>query len=211
MIDAFYTPQDLAQALLAILPIRPGDTVIEPSVGGGAWIRALKQVHPWTRRIGIDLDEAAPGLHLGPELLDEGLIGDFTRWKPKAWTARPHWVIGNPPYSDDLDLAHVQHGLRIVRNHGSVAMLLPVGFLAGRGRWNALHRNIRPRAIVHLPFRVRFGGPDDKGMAGKRDTVFIWWDLGWSGPTLTAWVDPSTMTVVGLAQAPTQGVPHGRA
>lgn len=209
MIDPYWTPEDLSLALVQALPIRDGDMVMEPSVGGGSWIRAVAQVHPRTHRVGLDLDPQAPGLALGPELLNEGIVADFTRWKPKAWTARPHWIIGNPPYSDDQGLAHVHHALSVVRARGSVAMLLPLAFLAGVERWNTLHRETRPRLIVFLPFRPRFAGPANKGMSGKRDNVFIWWDLGWSGPTLTAWVDLSTMTVVEHAQAPAQGATRG--
>ena len=49
-VDAFYTPIELALALVRCLPIRPGDVVMEPSVGGGAWLQAVRQVHPRPRR-----------------------------------------------------------------------------------------------------------------------------------------------------------------
>ena len=194
-LDAFYTPQDLALSLVFCLPIRPGDIVMEPSVGGGAWLQAVHQVHPRTYRVAMDIDEQAPGLHLGPKVVDEARVGDFLTWRPKAWTAAPHWIVGNPPYSRDADMEHVAHALRVVREGGNVAMLLHLSFLASAGRWHSLFRSRRPRGVVVLPNRVRFGGPADLGMAGKRDSALVWWDLSWSGPTSLAWLDPATMIV----------------
>lgn len=201
--DTYYTPLELARGLLGILPIREGDRVMEPSVGSGAWLQALAEAHPRAVRMAVDVDPTAPGL------ADPGLgmrhVGDFLAWRPVAWTARPHLVVGNPPYTGAEQ--HVQHALRVVDpGAGQVAMLLGIGFLAGLSRWASIYRHHRPRAVVIIPHRVAFGGRARDGSVldgkrgGPRDNVFIWWDLGWSGPPITAWLDPETMTVPGLAR-----------
>lgn len=199
--DAYYTPLAFARALTAILPIRDGDTVLEPSVGSGAWLQAVREHQPHAALRAMDIDPTAPGMNLGDELLEWRRVGDFLDWTPRHWTARPHWVVGNPPYRGAEQ--HIEHALRVVRTGGSVAMLLGIGILAGQGRFASIYKIHRPRLVVVLPQRIAFQGRARDGSildgrsTGSRDNLFVWWELGWTGPTITAWLDPETMTVVG--------------
>lgn len=197
--DTYYTPLVVAQALVECLPIRDGDMVCDPSAGSGAWLEAVRRRHRRTQRGAIDIDPTAPALQAGADQVHWRHTGDFLTWRPREWTAAPHWFVGNPPYSGATE--HIRHALSVVRLGGSVAMLLGVGILSGQQRWTEVYRTWRPRLIVHLPKRIAFCGRARDGAVldgrstGSRDNVFVWWDTGWTGPTFAAWLDPETNRV----------------
>ena len=70
-LDAYYTPDAVATACVATLPPLLGLSVLEPSVGGGAFARAAS-VAGASRLHVLDIDPAAAGLLCG-----ESVVGDF--------------------------------------------------------------------------------------------------------------------------------------
>lgn len=98
-LGAYYTEPELAgavvDAILARVPDALDGLVIEPSVGGGAFLGAILARAPATARVwAVDVDPAASGLrHPDPRV--RGVHADFLRWLPPA----PGTVIGNPPFS----------------------------------------------------------------------------------------------------------------
>jgi hypothetical protein len=88
--DKFYTKPIIATqcigTILSMLPRLESYQWIEPSVGGGAFLRALP---PQIDTVCIDI-EPAPGL---PGTI---LKGDFLLWKPTL--TKPCIVFGNPPF-----------------------------------------------------------------------------------------------------------------
>ena len=123
-LDAYYTPDALAELLVSLLPVpsTSWSPIFDPHVGGGAFARAISRVG--AAPYGMDINPNAPGqvdclrftqgdflLGVGPE-----------RWWPAAGKApyfrmsAPHrlqWIVGNPPYSDAE--AHVRRALEVVR------------------------------------------------------------------------------------------------
>jgi hypothetical protein len=122
-LDRYYTPDEVARACVATLPILDGDTVLEPSAGGVAFLRAVRDSFPCSRLRALDLDPASPA-----RLPEYGGFevehADFATWSPPP-EERIEWVVGNPPYSDAIE--HVEAALRVARV--GVAFLLRLTFL----------------------------------------------------------------------------------
>lgn len=161
-LDAYYTPDDVALACVdALAPlVARGASICEPSVGGGAFVRALRARGVGGAVDGVDLDPAAPGL----ALCRHATVADFRQTYPDA-----DWVIGNPPYREAEE--HVLHALKIARV--GVALLLRLGFLAGQGRYFRLWSGgpVPLRSVHVLAARPSFteGGTDSTDYA-----LFVW-------------------------------------
>lgn len=179
-LDAYYTPDDVARACVAT--IRPevyGATVLEPSAGGGAFVRALHAAGA-----GIvyasDINGDAAGLNEPASSL--GAL-DFT-----TLTGPPRfdWIVGNPPF--DAAEAHARRALAL--STVGVAFLLRLAFLEGakrRGFWRE-----HPASVVYgLVSRPSFtGGGTDSAAYGwfvwrkdhdpRTDTAFRF--LDWKAP-----------------------------
>lgn len=185
---AYYTPDDLAEILVASLPIMAHDIALEPSVGGGAFARALAVR---TKNLdGFDIDPEAPGLR---ECYCH--VCDFLDM-PKVCVG-PTWVVGNPPFSrpetgsdgkptgrrgskgalvmEECASLHVRHALHITERH--VAFLLRLAFLETPDRQEWLATTPLRRVTV-LGQRPSFtGGRTDSCAYG-----FFWWDKLHQGP-----------------------------
>ena len=164
ILDAYYTPEKLAAALVDLLPIRPGEAVLEPSCGGGAFVRALLKKTPEV--VAMDLDPEAPGL-----ALTLSACADFLSIMPRI---KPRWIVGNPPYN--AAQKHVEHALEASAQH--VAFLLRLGFLESKKRLGFWRRH-PCRKVFALSERPSFtgGGTDSAAYA------LFWWDKNHRGPT----------------------------
>lgn len=116
-LDRYYTPQALADALVPVLPI-DGATVIEPSCGGGAFVRAL--LRQGCTVYAQDVDPEAEGLRLA----DAHRVAPWEITLPDEWLA-VDWVVGNPPYMHAEE--HIR--LALARASRGVAMLLRLAML----------------------------------------------------------------------------------
>ena len=127
-LDAYYTPDALAEAILATYrgQNKSGRSCVwlEPSVGGGAFARAIKKFRPNDIVIGIDINPNAAGL----KDVDHPIVGDFLSLK----IGGPELIIGNPPFNNAE--AHVRHAISLCSPGGSVAFLLRLAFLEGSNR-----------------------------------------------------------------------------
>ena len=157
-LDRYYTPRSLARRLTARLPLEPGDVVMEPSCGGGAFIRAAKgmgveDIHA------TDLDPDAEGLSMVPP--DHAKVCDYTER-----TEEVDWTIGNPPFNSAL--AHVRHALKHSRK--GVAFLLRLSFLETKER-HPFWKMHPPESVSVMSKRPSFtdGGTDSAAYAW-----FVW-------------------------------------
>ena len=177
--DRYYTPDALAHATCEYLwwhhrphredgaPLR----VVEPSVGGGAWVRALR-AKAACHITGYDADGAAAGL----EACDVARVQD---WLTVPSGERWDWAIGNPPYRDAT--AHIALALATSDN---VAMLVRATWLHAQSRaW--LLDNYRPAVVLAVRGRPSF----TKGGTDTSDYVVVVWRDEWRGPTLYDWLD----------------------
>ncbi len=119
-LDAYYTPDTLAEKLVGLLPVRRGAAVVEPSVGGGAFARALRLQGAGV--VGCDIDPQAAGF------VDcvRHQVGDFLT---TPLDVEPDWVIGNPPFRGFE--AHLDRALQMAPE---VAFLLRLAVMESAGR-----------------------------------------------------------------------------
>jgi predicted RNA methylase len=97
-LDRFFTPLPLArvicQALRDRLQLSPR-LVLEPSVGGGNFVRAARETWPGCYVFGVDIDPEAEGL----ELCDEHMVADWLEFGPGMTPASFDLSLGNPPFT----------------------------------------------------------------------------------------------------------------
>ena len=168
--DAYYTPDDVAAACVRTIAPRllAGDPllIIEPSVGGGAFVRAVNAIG-LNDTYAIDINGNAAGLGLATTYS----VGDFAALDIEPPACRT-WVIGNPPYSHAQ--RHVERAISLAMpergESGGVGFLLRLAFLEGKAR--APFWRMYPPTEVHiLTRRPSFTG-------GKTDSCayafFVW-------------------------------------
>lgn len=169
-LDQYYTPQPVADALVAhyLTRFQKPRIVVEPSVGKGAWARALNEQAQPEKIIGVDL-EPSPDC-----FCDKVIAGDFAQYDPCP--ENPDLIIGNPPFSHALQ--HVEHARTIVRRGGRVALLLRLAFTESAARVHFWTGN-KPRLVTVLAQRPSFtGGGVDQHAYG-----FFVWEDGYDGPS----------------------------
>jgi predicted RNA methylase len=125
-----YTPDPVALAIMLrlrlFLPQNP--TVLEPCVGGGAFVRAAHRALFTRYVVGVDIDPLAPGRHDCHEFV----VQDFAkvRWTPNAVDLS----VTNPPFGravgQDVTLAIVQNALDAA---GACAVLVPLDYITQVG------------------------------------------------------------------------------
>lgn len=176
--DAYYTPDDVAKlcvyGLSNVIDPTTIRTVVEPSVGGGAFIRAWKEIGLQdTEYDAFDIDPFAVGL-TGQRVMGSHL--DFLQWvgPPRKYDL----VLGNPPYSDAL--RHVQKALEVGQN---VAFLLRLGFLASVRRKDFFQ--CRPPAYVFV-LSKRPSFTEDGKTDGQEYAFFVWKEHSFK--TNLAWI-----------------------
>ena len=164
--DAYYTPDDVAAKCVGTIASRLRNVwAVEPSAGGGAFLRAL--AHHKIGGTACDVDPSAAGLAMGGATF----VGDFATM-PRPDTMLPVWVIGNPPYSHAME--HVEHALSLALPDGGpaggVAFLLRLAFVESEAR-RAFWRKWPVTELHVLSRRPSFTG-------GKTDSCayafFIW-------------------------------------
>lgn len=120
---AYMTPLPLTRPLVALLPfLAVPQVVLEPSVGGGAWLRAVLEREGrdrvFHRYLAVDSDPAASGLALVLEEGGEAVVADFLDPALRL-SRRPTVVLGNPPFGEVLPEQDCEqcggHGRRLVR------------------------------------------------------------------------------------------------
>ena len=162
--DGYFTPEALALALTkrvsACVVLADPIHILEPSSGGGAFVRAACAVWPTSEIVAVDVAPTARMFSAGAE---------FTCCDFLAWRAIPFdLIIGNPPYGDAE--AHVQHALKLLRPGGTVAFLLRLSFLASQRRMRGVCSG-PGRYVAPIGPRPSFtGGGSDNSEYG----LFCW-------------------------------------
>lgn len=113
------TPDWMAEELVAAYfgDLAMFDTVIEPSCGEGAFLRALPAN---VRAIGVEIDPALAARAVATTGR-EVLVGDFTTLELPQATA----VIGNPPFRVATVEAFLARAFDLLPNDGRVGFILP--------------------------------------------------------------------------------------
>lgn len=171
-----YTPDDLAHAAVervgALLGFSPS-VVVEPSAGGGAFVRAARERWPDALLIGVDLLATAEGL----DACDVAHVGDWTDPGLSLFT-RPELTIGNPPFTEGVAVDHV--GAALSRG-GALALVLPWSFFGGVKRWDRLHGEWRPHQVIPIT-------PRPWGHLVRETALYVW--LPGPRPAVTLVTEP---------------------
>lgn len=188
--DRYYTPDPIASAYARWLDVPRGARVLEPSVGGGAWARALRSRAGLL--VGVDIDPAARGLGM----VHVPLAGDFADLDVGAHgDAHGEFdlVCGNPPFS--VAAEHLDRALYLAP---VVALLLRSTFVEPVQSRRDLLRAHPPWAVWMWPERIRFGGA--AGSDSVLHGLHIWrrghtgdsWTTTMCRPDLPRWMPPAS-------------------
>ena len=152
-----YTPDQCAHAVLVSMGsrMRPPSTMLEPCVGGGAFVRAARKV--WGTGlciVGTDTDPAAPGL----KLCTAGVVKDARQAHPPDFDL----VITNPPFGkavgQETTVAIMEAGRRATHpGHGVWAMVVPLDYLAQAGLEHLVRSCTHVRPLLPRPFTQERG------------------------------------------------------
>ncbi len=173
----YYTPDEVAQKIVALpavqraLDVEVMPQVLEPSAGGGAFVRALQALARPPAITAIDIDPEAPTMRGQDWASREGpyylpLRQDFAA--PIPGDPRFDLAIGNPPFG--AAERHIRRAHEAVRDGGTIVLLLRLAMLESRKRRD-LWRDC-PLSEVHvLEARPSFtgGGTDSAAYA-----AFVW-------------------------------------
>lgn len=161
-LDRFFTPAPLCDLIcreLWTMGHRP-TSIVEPSVGGGAFVRAVRRWWPNAVTYGVDIDPGAEGF----KDVDHPFVAD--------WLAMPvgegyDLILGNPPFTGTKAIAHVERCLEVA---DVVALILPWAPMGGVQAWDHLLDAADCRPIVVQPIVPR------PWPANVRETALYVWD-----------------------------------
>lgn len=169
--DAYWTPVRHAYAICLHLRndlgIEPR-SILEPAVGGGAWVVAARLVWPDAKIDRMDIDPAAPGLVLDLREGETAVVGDFMQADLGGeWDL----VLGNPPYGGDL----YRWILRSLEIGIGVSYLLRETFTGSQTRLRWWRNEGRPSQICKVLPRILWEGPGARDHTDHQDAVQVTW------------------------------------
>ena len=125
-LQAFYTPDALADRVAALADLQPGMRVLEPSCGDGALVRAVLRHQPKIGSIHvIDIDTSAWSKVCA--LTQAGSSGDFLQITP-AEIGLFDAIVMNPPFTKGQDMAHVLHAWTFLKPGGRLVAITAPGW-----------------------------------------------------------------------------------
>lgn len=115
----FETPEDVADWLVMLAGgVHESDTVLEPSAGQGALVKAIHRACP---HVTVDCFELMPeNMELLQKMPGVRIMGDdFTKSKSVAYTK----IVANPPFSNNQDIEHVMKMYDLLHEGGTMAAI----------------------------------------------------------------------------------------
>lgn len=149
-LDRFYTTDRLARMCLErmLVDVPPGGMVLEPSCGGGAFVRAASWRWPGVDVVALDVDPDADGFRFA----EHGRVADFLTERPRELVSV---VVGNPPFAgESRGLEHVRRALMW---GDVVGFILPIARAEGTGGWGEFldeHPPVAVHPIAGRPWNV---------------------------------------------------------
>lgn len=180
-LDAYNTPDEVAERLVRALWFERGAVVLEPHAGGGAFVRALRQ-----RDVIVyanDIAETGGASWIDPARCSLGDFLDLQIGQFELIRALD-WIVGNPPFTDAE--AHIRHALTLAPN---VAFLLRLAMLESARR-RALWAETPLADVFVLPERPSFTG----GTTDSAAYAWFVWRRGHVGPWRGHWLPAPSPT-----------------
>jgi protein-L-isoaspartate O-methyltransferase len=120
----FPTPLELAERMVELAAIEPGQDVLEPSGGSGRILRAIQTKHPDAALVAVEIKSHLADVlrtayrvptHCKDFLQCNGELGLFDR------------ILMNPPFADGADIEHIQHALKFLKPGGRLVAICADG------------------------------------------------------------------------------------
>lgn len=192
-LSQFFTPPWLAAKMVELAGLRAGDTVLEPSGGRGALVRAVLDACPTAEVIVHELDPRMVAELLTIEGVQCVQQGSYLEHEFDG--CRFDVAIENPPYEDGLDGEFIA---KTCREACTVVALVRANVFYSRSRWELVWSQYGKHLTA---FRFVVMRPDftegEKGVPGaKSDFVVIRLDdlgedvSGTASPTVDWWLEP---------------------
>ena len=130
--ELFPTPADLADRMVALADVHPGERVLEPSAGTGALIDAVNRVPGFAQDIAshiLAIEHNGPlACALAARRTPRITVtqADFLLLEPQDYES-VDVVLMNPPFSDQY--AHVSHALQFLKPAGRLVAVMSSGAL----------------------------------------------------------------------------------
>lgn len=126
----FPTPDKLADRLVELADMRETDSVLEPSAGQGAIIKAIQKVFPGKTVFCYELmpenQQVLINMHnvslLGDDFLKNNSKGAYDI------------IIANPPFSKNQDIDHIYEMYRLLRDKGRIVTIASKHFQFASGK-----------------------------------------------------------------------------
>lgn len=161
-LDAYFSPLDVTRAIMRRLlddglvtkgwqSGGPGSSVLEPSVGKGAFVQAAIDL--------LDPDVIdVVDLKIRPEIkeldINNEFETDFLSFQPTHTSQGYSLILGNPPYSEAEQ--HIRHAMPMLASNGRLAFLLRLNFLEGKQRHKGFWKELPPEFVYVLDKRPSF-------------------------------------------------------
>lgn len=180
--DYYATETKSTIDLLKNCHINPNGTFLEPSVGGGHIVEAIKEYYGDNVNIDIDMYDIVDRGYKGTVIQDFLTLNANKKYDN---------IIANPPYKLATDF--VYKGLQLLNTKGKMAMFLKIQFLEGVKR-KKLFEEYPPKQVLVFSKRqnpLRNGQEvDENGKPWSSTMCFAWfvWEEGFSGETTIKWI-----------------------
>ncbi len=156
-VEETYTPDGLADAVVRLLRLPDGAKVCEPSVGGGAFVRAVRRNTVGSRIWAYDISQEAQGLQLADTSMAIDTLAIDTHGDWSYAVGNPRFggpcqgrgrLPGEPAYIGAHHIAHVLPDL------DGAAFVLPYSWWATKSVRKVLFDRFRPSDVHPVAGRV---------------------------------------------------------
>lgn len=131
VLQAFFTPEDLAQRVVAAACVEQGQSVLEPSAGEGSLVKVLLGEGLGLDIVAVEID----GHHCGLLRSKFGGSDGFHLIEDDFFAANlsPTFdrVVMNPPFAKGAAAAHVMHAWSLLKPGGKLVAIMPAGVSNG--------------------------------------------------------------------------------
>ncbi|MDA8232769.1 MAG: methyltransferase [Magnetospirillum sp.] len=118
----FPTPADITARMVDLAEIEDGQSILEPSAGTGAILRAIKEEGADVETVAVEINATLAGglgdmagtIHTA-DFLDCADLGRFDR------------VLMNPPFANGADIRHIKHAVSMLKPGGRVVAICANG------------------------------------------------------------------------------------
>ena len=121
----FPTPPELADRMVALADIRPGQQVLEPSAGTGRIIDAIRRnAHGYTITA-VELNCNMAHRLRTVDCVDDTRQADFLECNGDLGTFDR--IVMNPPFANADDIKHIMHALKMLKPGGRLVAICANG------------------------------------------------------------------------------------